>query len=152
FVVSPWAIWQCLKALPGLHDEKVVSSRLYDYLSQVTPVAASIGTLNVDFELSTMIIAGSADSLTTVNTYADTLKFTNFKTKDNSSERRAFSDVVLSSFTRESLTATYEITLKFDPVIFSGTDEVALTVPQIISTRSEVDKPTALFQESGEGQ
>jgi Tfp pilus assembly protein PilN len=141
-----------LKALPALHDQKVVSTRLFDYLSQTTPAAVSIGKLNVDYALNTMSIAGSTDSLGTVNTYADILKFTKFSTKNDDTERNAFSDVVLGSFSRDTESATYSITLKFDPQIFASTEEVELTVPEIISTRSEVDKPTALFQQTEEGQ
>ena len=139
-----------LKALPGLHDQKVVSSRLYDYLSQVTPTTASITKLNVDFSLNTMTISGGAPDLSTVNKYVDTLKFTKFSTKDESSQKNAFSDVVLTNFTRDDKAATYTIDLKFDPTIFEGADSVDFTVPQIISTRSEVDKPAALFQSEGQ--
>lgn len=141
-----------LKALPGLHDQKVVASRLFDYLSQTTPASASIAKLNVDYELSTMSISGSADQLTTVNTYTDILKFTKYATKTDKTQKNAFTDVVLSAFSRDSENTTYTITLKFDPMIFAGAHDVKLTVPEIISTRSEVDKPTALFQQNGNGQ
>jgi hypothetical protein len=145
-----------LRVLPTLHDQKVVSSRLYEYLSQVTPVDASIAKLNIDFELSTMTIAGTVtnvpSTLSVVNTYVDTLKFTDYTTKNVKQAKRAFSDVVLASFTKDATSTSYNITLKFDPLIFNGTEDVELKVPQIISTRSEVDKPTALFQGTGEGQ
>lgn len=139
-----------LKALPGLHDKKVVSSRLYEYLTQVTPAEASIAKLDVDFALNTMTINGSAKDLTVVNTFTDTLKFTKFTSKSQPNDKNAFTDVVLTTFTRDAKSATYTISLKFDPFIFSGTEEPEMTVPQIISTRSEVDRPAALFQ--GEGQ
>jgi hypothetical protein len=141
-----------LKALPTLHDQKVVATRLFDYLSQTTPASASIAKLNLDYELNTMSISGSADALTTVNTYTDILKFTNYTTPKNDTEKKAFSEVVLSAFSRDSQSTTYTITLKFDPTIFKGSEEVKLNVPEIISTRSEVDKPTALFQQNGNGQ
>jgi Tfp pilus assembly protein PilN len=141
-----------LKALPGLHNQKVAATRLFSYLSQTTPAAASIAKLNVDYELSTMNISGSADDLTTVNTYTDTLKFTTYATKDNDTQKKAFSDVVLSAFSRDADSTTYTISLKFDPVIFAGANEVELSVPEIISTRSEVVKPAALFQQNGDGQ
>jgi Tfp pilus assembly protein PilN len=140
-----------LKVLPGLHDKKVVSSRMYEYLSQVTPTGASIAKLDVDFTLNTMVVSGSAADLATVNKYADTLKFTKFSTKAQSTEKNAFVDIVLDSFAVDSENGvTYSLSLKFDPVIFDGTQTVELTVPQIISTRSEVDKPAALFQDSEE--
>src|SRR5690348_11777216 len=39
-----------LKALPALHDKKVATSRLYNYLAQVTPSSSSITKLSADFE------------------------------------------------------------------------------------------------------
>lgn len=136
-----------LESLPALHDDKVVSSRLYTMLSQITPAEASIAKLNVDYSIDTMTISGSASSLAVVNKFVDTIKFTNYTVGDSDETQRAFSEVVLSSFTRDNDSTTYEITFKFAPIIFDSTEETELTVPQIISTRSEVDKPTALFQE-----
>lgn len=140
-----------LNALPGLHDKKVVSSRLFSYLSQVTPSDATIAKLDIDLTLNTMTISGDAKTLTVVNQYTDTLKFTTFKTQSTDKDTKAFSEVVLSTFSRDKDSATYQITLKYDPIIFSSEEEVALTVPKIISTRSQVAKPTALFQ-TGEAQ
>ncbi|HSD56395.1 MAG TPA: hypothetical protein VLA92_04560 [Candidatus Saccharimonadales bacterium] len=140
-----------LKALPGLHDNKLVTTRMYDYFTQATPVAASLSKLDADFTLNTMTISGSASDLTTVNTYVDTLKFTKFTTKTQTDGKNAFSDVVLSTFTRDEKGATFSIALKFDPLIFSNNETVELTIPQTITTRSEVDKPGSLFQ-SGEEQ
>lgn len=141
-----------LTALPKLHDAKVVSSRLTDYLTQVTPSVASISKLNVDYALNTLTIAGATSDLAGVNLYTDTLKFTKFTTKNITTEKNAFSDVVLNSFTREADRATYEITLKFDPLIFSNAEEVKLNVPKITTTRSEVDRPAQLFQQPGGAQ
>jgi hypothetical protein len=139
-----------LKALPALHDKKVVASRLFSYLSQTTPASAAVAKVNVDYELSTISISGSADELTTVNTYADILKFTKYSTKADATKKSAFTDVVLSAFSRNADGTTYTLMFKFDPAIFANTDEVKLTVPNIISTRSEVDRPTALFQNEGD--
>ncbi len=142
-----------LKALPGLHATKPIASRIFGYITQSTPSAASISRLNVDFGLQTMAISGSANTLETVNTFADTLKFTTYHTgsapKD---EIQAFSNVVLSSFGRDSKGATYTITFAFDPIIFSDAEEVTLTVPNKITTRSQTEQPAALFQQSGGSQ
>jgi Tfp pilus assembly protein PilN len=135
-----------LGALGPLHDQKVVSSRLLDYLTQVTPANASISKLAVDYTLNTMTIDGNAPALDVVNTYADTLKFTKFGTADSTSDKNAFSAVVLKSFNRDATSTTYEIALKYDPAIFSNSKQVALKVPKIITTRSETDKPTEVFQ------
>lgn len=138
-----------LKSIEGLHDKKAVASRLFTYLSQVTPTAANIAKLQVSFAQNTMSISGTADNLTTVNKFTDTLKFTTFTDKAaTGSGKSAFSSVVLSAFNRDSRTATYTITLNFDPTIFSESADVSLTIPNITTTRSEVEQPSSLFQKS----
>lgn len=139
-----------LGVLTSLHDQKAVASRLFPYLTQVTPKAASISQLNVDFSQDTISITGSANSLDVVNTYADTLKFTTYKTPDSSdSSKNAFSKVVLSQFSRSNTGATYTITASFDPAIFNSNATTDLSVPHIISTRSATEQPTDLFQSAG---
>lgn len=139
-----------LGALTALHDKKAVASRLFGYLTQVTPKAASISQLDVDFAQNTISITGAANSLDIVNTYADTFKFTTYKTDtDGDSKVSAFSKVVLSQFSRTSSGATYTITAAFDPLIFDSASAVKLDVPHIISTRSATEQPTDLFQNPG---
>ena len=92
-----------LNSLPALHDKKVITSRLFDYLSQITPAQATISDVTADFEQNTLAIKGNADALSTVNKFADTLKFTDFKTGgDDSKEGKAFNNVVLKSFSVSS--------------------------------------------------
>jgi hypothetical protein len=135
-----------LGTLTSLHDKKVVSSRLLGYLTQVTPASTSVSKLVADYSLNTLSIGGNADSLALVNTYTDTLKFTKYTTTDSSAEKTAFSNVQLKTFNRDSKTATYEISVKFDPAIFSNAKQVTLKVPKIITTRSETAKPAEVFQ------
>ncbi|HEY5806250.1 MAG TPA: hypothetical protein VIS56_02580 [Candidatus Saccharimonadales bacterium] len=138
-----------LKALPTLHESKPVASRIFGFITQSTPTAASISRMNTDFVTQTITISGSADTLVTVNTFADTLKFTTYHTeKSPKEEKRAFSSVVLSSFGRDIKGASYTITFKFDPLIFSQSEEVTLTVPNRITTRSQTEQPSELFKES----
>jgi Tfp pilus assembly protein PilN len=141
-----------LKSLPALQEQKPVASRLFKYLSAVTPANISIGDLEVDFDENTMRITGTADSLQSVNKFVDTLKFTTYSVVPDdgstppASTQKPFSSVVLSNFTRNEKEATYTISLAYDPVIFSSDSNVVLTVPKIISTRSETEKPTELFK------
>lgn len=116
-----------LNTLTGLHDKKVVTSRLFAYVSQVTPVQASISKLTVDYTANTIIVSGEAPGLDIVNTFADTLKQTNFKT--DSTDKKAFTNVVLTSFGRDSKAATYTLSLAFDPLIFDSANNVTLSVP-----------------------
>jgi Tfp pilus assembly protein PilN len=133
-----------LGALPGLHEQKPEVNRLIPYIKQLTPATASISSLNVDFTADTMTITGAADSLQTVNQFVDTLKFTTYN-QDNQTPK-AFSDVVLSTFGRADKGASFTITLGFAHDIFDNTKTVELTVPNIITTRSELDKPGVLFE------
>lgn len=138
-----------LGSLTSLHDQKVISSRTMDYLAQVTPAKATISDIQIDFGAHTMSITGNADALSTVNKYADTLKFTTYTTNESTEPKNAFSDVVLASFASTEKGASYQLTMTFDPVIFDATKQVTLSVPKITSTRSETEKPGDLFEQTG---
>jgi hypothetical protein len=95
--------------------------------------------------MGTMTITGSAGNLDTVNTFTDGLKFTKFTVDDGKDKQDAFSEVVLTTFSRTLNSATYTIDLKFDPVIFSNTQKVNLLVPNMVTTRSIIEQPKELF-------
>ncbi len=133
-----------LNSLPALHAQKPAATRLANYIKQTTPAQASIARLDVDFVAQTMVFTGSADSIATINKFVDTLKFTTYK--EGETTAAAFSDVVLSSFTRQTSDAGYTINLKYNPTIFDASKEVQLIVPNIITTRSTTERPEALFQ------
>lgn len=133
-----------LNSLGALHDDKPVTTRLYKYITQLTPTAASISSLSVDFTKNTITVNGAADSLGTVNTFTDALKFATYHTEDApKKEKKAFSSVVLSTFGRDTKSASYTIDASFDSVLFSEQSEVTLTVPNI-TTRTGV-----LFKNEG---
>jgi len=139
-----------LNTLPGLHDQKVISSRLFDVLRQVTPQNASIANLTVDFSGNTMIIDGKADSVRTINAFVDALKQASLTTTNNPEKRNAFKNVVLTSFGRAE-EATFSISLEFDPTIFGVTEEAKIEVVPGAST--SVDRtPEDLFQGDEGGQ
>lgn len=152
-----------LSKLTELHDAKVYTSRMKEYITQVTPQNVSFAEVEVKLTEGTMRFKGSADTLRTVNQFVDTLKFTKYRTLVDdgesgykySEEKNAFSEVVLFDFGRDDKGASYEITLKYDPTIFSGVsiveekegeepvkkNPVELIVPNIITTRSVTEKP-----------
>jgi hypothetical protein len=143
-----------LESLTPLHSGKPAASRLFGgYLDQVTPAAVSISDLHADFTTQSVTITGTSDSLATVNKYVDTLKFTTYTTDANKTPAKAFNNVVLSSFglntasaTDKSQVANYSITVNYDKTIFDITQKVDLSVPNLITTRSELDKPGDLFK------
>lgn len=133
-----------LNSLPALHGQKPVVSRLFNYVAQVVPVKIGISGLTLDFNLHTLQFDGTADSLNTVNRFVDTLKFSTYPSDKSNS--KAFSNVVLTSFARTDKGATYSVNLIFDPIIFDSAQNINhLNVPNIVTTRSEVDAPTTTF-------
>jgi hypothetical protein len=131
-----------LNKLTELHDAKPVLSRFKEYIAQTTPAQVSYASIDVDILTSTIRFTGSADSLKTVNQFVDTLKFTKYTVGDATEQTNAFSEVVLTTFGKDDKGASYEINLKFDPVIFASQSDVKLVVPNIVTTRSAVEKPT----------
>jgi hypothetical protein len=140
-----------LDSLPALDAQKPAVERLFTYIAQLTPANVNINDFKIDFGLHTWNITGTADSLSTINEFVDTLKFTTYKTSAaGSTNTNAFSDVVLSAYGiggEGNDAASYGINLNYDATIFNSADKVNLTVPNIISTRSEVEQPQGLFSQ-----
>ena len=73
-----------LGAVTTLHKTKPVASRLFGYLTQVTPEQASLTKLTVDFTQNTMAIGGKAPTLDSVSMYTDALKATKYRVVSDS--------------------------------------------------------------------
>lgn len=142
-----------LNSLPALDASKPVISRLFGYISQLTPSTITISTLSLDLTANSITLDGSGDTIPTINQFVDTLKFTTYKTNaSTTSNTEAFSNVVLSSFSLGTSAAvgipsppTYSITADFNPAIFNSANIVTLNVPPETSTRSSLEVPTVLF-------
>lgn len=155
-----------LNSLQGQHDKKVIASRLPKFLDKVTPSNVSINKLDVDFTTQTLIFAGKSDNLVNINKFVDTLKFTNYQRTGSEDTTKAFVSVVLEAFAKDVTGGgvTYTIKATYDPVIFSTIqpdantaegslnqqDAIALNVLNIITTRSETEKP-GVFQPNSRG-
>lgn len=139
-----------LGSLAELHQSKPVATRLYDYLNQITPAKINLSTLSLDFGTTTLTISGTTDSLQTINQFADTLKFTTYKVESAQEGKNAFPSVVLSNFSRDEKSASYEFSITYDPALFDSTSKVVLNVPQQqITSRSYTEQP--IFSGNGEG-
>ncbi|TXG77366.1 hypothetical protein E6P97_01785 [Patescibacteria group bacterium] len=137
-----------LSALPALHSQKPETSRLFKYLRQMVPNNVKISQLDVDYAAGTMVFTGSAPRIEDVNTFVDTLKFTTFRT-GSEEPKRAFPEVVLTSFSRTDDGSNYQITVKYDPAIFATSQNIDFIVPKTVTTRSQTEKPSALFEQGG---
>lgn len=135
-----------LASLPSLHDEKVVSTRTFTFVSEVTPTTVSISSITIDHAMQSIEISGAAPTLKDVNTFADSLKFTTYQKNNEESTAAAFTNVVLSSITRQEDGAKYTFTMNYDPAIYDSAAEINLTVPNIISNQLGAQRPQALFQ------
>lgn len=135
-----------LNSLDALNKQKPVASRLFGYLSQVAPTQTTISDLRVDYTANTMTLSGNAPSLDAVNTFIDSLKFTNYTVKDNTGAQSAFSSVVLASFSRSASSATYSISFSFDPAIFDSASDVTLTVG---NQTQQSQEPSIIFKKEG---
>jgi hypothetical protein len=144
-----------LASLPDLDDQKPVVERLFDYMNQVTPAQVSINDLQVDFTSQNFNITGTADAISSITQYVNTLKLTTYVTSSNKTPQPAFTNVVLTSFGLNSTgqdrsqAASYQITLNADPTIFDATEQVHLTVPTVV-TRAQLPNPTDLFKSTPE--
>lgn len=146
-----------LVALPGLHESKPETSRIFRYLTQLTPTDVSIRSVIVNFENNTIVLEGGAGSFESINRFTDTLRFAEFSSisvadEDNElnaqdqsnivevEKRKAFIDVATEQ-SRNEETATYKITATFEPEIFDNTRLVDFTIPNTVTTRSTQGKP-----------
>ncbi len=134
-----------LNALPALHKQKHVISRLFDYLPSITPDKVNIGKLTLDDQANTMVITGTSDKIENVNKFADTLKFTSYTMSGSTDKKQAFKSVVLDAIGRDETTVSYTINVEFDPTLFESGQTIALVVPQELTTRSVTESPGAVF-------
>lgn len=134
-----------LGALPSLHQQKPAATRIFTFLQQLTPVDVTISNCSFDYTANTVSITGATTGLDRVNTFVDTLKFTTYSTGQDNGQR-AFTDVVLSQFSKTSTDTTYTITATFDPALFDNASDIKLSIPDQVSTRSIVEQPTDLFK------
>ncbi len=138
-----------LQTLSTLHANKHVTSRIFGYLAQLTPSAASLGQLTLDTTTSALTISGTADSQQTVNTFIDTLKFAQYQVGSSSTLATAFPSVTESGFSIGAGNVSYSLTIQYDPQIFSNALKdaqgnsvaPALVVKSQTTTRSVLEDP-----------
>jgi len=135
-----------LNSLSALNAQKPAASRLFSYLTKLTPNQATISDIKVDYALNTIAINGNAPALDVVNTFVDGLKFTTYSVQGQAGSKDAFSTVVLSGFSRNAKSATYSITLSFDPAIFNNANNITLTVGG--QAQASAQQPSIIFKKS----
>lgn len=138
-----------IQVLPTLYNGRPDVTRLPGYLSLITPANISLTSISLDFSTNSINISGDADSIDTINTFVDTLKFCEYTINSGTTDLPAFSQVDLASYSYNPASTSgqsFSVTADFSPVIFSSKEtSVQLVVPNKITTRSDLDQPTNLF-------
>jgi len=137
-----------LNTIPGISEERPETSRIFDYMRAVTPKDVFISSLDLDIANSNIEISGTAASIASINTFADTLKFATYNS-DNIEDGEPFTNV-LTTLSRNNNKSSYSIEFEFDPILFDNTETVVLVVPNTVTTRSVTGQPDlneALFIE-----
>lgn len=146
-----------LNSLPALYAGRPAADRLPAYIEQTTPNDVSISKLSIDFSTSSMQISGMATSLSAINKYVDTLKFTKFNVEDDpNNQKNAFKDVVLSQQSigskntnaTDGLNASYSIVFNFEPQIFDNAKPINLNIPAMTTTHAQGSAGVQLFSTS----
>ncbi|HVX58597.1 MAG TPA: PilN domain-containing protein [Candidatus Saccharimonadales bacterium] len=139
-----------LSAAANLHQSQHDMSRIFTYLSKLTPPNASVGTISVDSATASIKIDGTAQTAADVNAFIDTLKYTQYKV-GSSAAAPAFSSVVESNFSITETGVAYSISAKYDPKLFANNLTNAdgkLIGPQLVvpsSTTTRAGDPGKLF-------
>jgi Tfp pilus assembly protein PilN len=131
-----------LQALPGIHENKHATSRIFTYLPQITPTNVNISKSTLSFDDNKLELTGTTDSLASVNKFIDTIKYTEYQIKGSDTLTKAFPTALLTSFGVDAKGANYVISVDFDPILFSNKDNVTLVVPKQTTTHSVLNDPT----------
>ncbi len=125
-----------LSLLPELHEGKPESSRLFGYVTFLSPEKAKVALLNFDAVSETLTLQGSADSIATVNKFVDNIKAVRFMVEGSEAEMQAPFSQVGTELTGDNELASFKIEMKFDPTIFENTKEIVMQLQdQTISTK-----------------
>jgi Tfp pilus assembly protein PilN len=132
-----------LEIVPQLHKEKTQMSRLFDYMARLVPADAKIVRLNLDVDRQSMTIIGEATSVAVIDQLVKTLNAARFNNGDIE-EGVPFSEIN-TRLSSDDTSASFNIDLKFDTLLFDNTKEVVLTINNQIALEQS-DQP---FQASG---
>ncbi len=152
-----------LTALRVLHgaDNKILYSRMFDYLLQLNPAAPNsvqLGSVRVQSEDTSVSIQGKTQDFHALDTFKNTLekaKLT-YKSDDETKEVALFSAVILKSGSLSqdstSTSVSFEFSLTYNKEIFSPeVTDYQLSVPKLTISDAQTNAPNELFGSSNGG-
>jgi hypothetical protein len=129
-----------LSLLPGLHEGKPESSRLFDYIKFLSPERVKVAALEFDAVNNTILMQGSSDSIATVNKFVDNIKAARYSVEVAEGEEPGELAVpftqVSTELSSDNSLASFKIQMNYDSTIFNNTKEIVLLLQdQKISTK-----------------
>ncbi len=117
-----------LVLLPGLHQDTPETSRVFDYVTFMSPKEVTLQQLDVDYEDSTITLTGSADKLVTVNKFVENVRATRYVVQSDAelSEESIPFSAIETELTGDNDGADFDIVFTFDPIVFDNTQDVIL--------------------------
>lgn len=150
-----------LAALPALHEDKTIYSRLFDYLPTLNPSAPNnmtLASLQVDESQNTVLFTGISPTFEALNVFKDTLQNAELsyqaKGASEAIKTKLFPKVIVESATlgrtNNQLLVNFSIRGTYDDGAFAATStNVVLNVPNIQTTQSVLQSPKPVFNSSG---
>lgn len=149
-----------LAAIDGLHENKVISSRLLDVLPRLNPLPpnnvkfASVKLSTVD---STIAFQGGTKDFSSLTTFRDTLTNAKINFTDNGQKvtEPLFKTVTIgqAGFTKgdsADIAVGFTINAEYNSNLFSGKlKDLSITVPTIETTQSVLASPGLFEQNAG---
>lgn len=121
--------------LPNLHEGKPETSRLFDYVSFVSPQEIKVSSLDFNFKNKKITIQGTSDSLASVDKFVGNIKATTYSKNDETSSQPTYFDVT-TQLSGDNEKASFKIQLSFDPAIFDNTIDIIMKLQdQVFSTK-----------------
>ncbi len=127
-----------LSILPSLHETKPETSRLFDYLSFVSPQQIRVASIDLDTKLASMKISGSADSIATVNKFVDNFKSVKYSISGNDQTSPVYSNVV-TELSGNNDKADFTVKMTYDSMIFNNTQDIVMKLGT--ATTAPVSEP-----------
>lgn len=152
-----------LQALETLHDEKFITSRIFDYLQKLNPIAPNsitVSSVQVSKSDKSILLEGSVGDFKGLDVFKNTLEKAKLKYQTvgsddtpESQEVSLFKEVVLESAglgradSNQAAMVSFKFVIAYDDVIFAPESRgVEVIVPRQLISDSDQNAPKELFK------
>ncbi|HMT19187.1 MAG TPA: hypothetical protein PKD20_00570 [Candidatus Saccharibacteria bacterium] len=136
-----------LSLLPKLHEGKPKSSRLFAYVTFLSPEKAKVNVLDFDAKDQSIVLQGTADSLATVNKFVDNIKSVTYKVVGSEDKTAAPFSGVGTELSGDNEKANFKIEMTYEPTIFDNTKDITMQLQDQTVTTLKPTEPEAEAQQ-----